>query len=243
MNKQVIFQDWGLRDYQSAWDEQEQILADTVAIKVANRQQVTQMETPNYLFFVQHPHVYTLGKSGKPEHLLEDEEGLKALGAQYFKINRGGDITYHGPGQLVGYPVFDLENFKADIHWYMRTLEEAVIRTCADYGIEAGRIPGLTGVWIDYIEQKNPRKICAMGVKASRWVTMHGFALNINTDLSYFDHIVPCGIQGKDVTSIAHEVGHPVDFQEAAVHMKNHLGELFEMEWHHPLPLTSLINT
>jgi lipoyl(octanoyl) transferase len=159
-----------------------------------------------------------------------DDEGLEKYHAQYFKINRGGDITYHGYGQLVGYPIFDLENFFTDIHRYMRFMEEAVIRTCADYGIEAGRIDGLTGVWIDYVEQKNPRKICAMGVKASRWVTMHGFALNVNTDLSYFSHIVPCGIDDKAVTSIALEVGREIEMAEVESRMLGHLKDIFEFE-------------
>lgn len=231
MNKQVIFQDWGLRDYQSAWDAQEELLAATVARKVQNRQAAVeeQLPTNNYLLFVQHPPVFTLGKSGKPEHLLEDEQKLEQLGIQYYKINRGGDITYHGPGQLVGYPILDLDNFRPDIHWYMRTLEEAIIRTCADYGLDAGRIPGMTGVWLDHVEQKNPRKICAMGVKASRWVTMHGFALNVNNDLAFFEYIVPCGLEGKEVTSLAKELGHLLDFQEVSQRLKAHLANLFEM--------------
>lgn len=231
MNKEVFFQDWGLRDYQSSWDEQERILAEVVAQKVENRKlsEAEQRPTPNYLFFVQHPPVFTLGKSGKPEHLLQTEPELESKGIQYYKINRGGDITFHGPGQLVGYPILDLDNFKPDIHWYMRMLEEAIIRTCADYGLDAGRIEGLTGVWLDYLEQKNPRKICAMGVKASRWVTMHGFALNVNTELDFFDYIVPCGIEGKAVTSLAREVGHELDFTEVAQRVRTHLAELFEM--------------
>ncbi|MDQ1087243.1 MULTISPECIES: lipoyl(octanoyl) transferase LipB [unclassified Siphonobacter] len=231
MNKEVFFQDWGLRDYQSSWDEQERTLAAVVARKVENRKlpEAEQVPTSNYLFFVQHPPVFTLGKSGKPEHLLQTEPELESKGIHYYKINRGGDITFHGPGQLVGYPILDLDNFKPDIHWYMRTLEEAIIRTCADYGLAAGRIDGLTGVWLDYLEQKNPRKICAMGVKASRWVTMHGFALNVNTELAFFDYIVPCGIEDKAVTSLAKEVGHELDFNEVAQRVKTHLAELFEM--------------
>ena len=160
--------------------------------------------------------------------VLEDDASLKELGIDYYKINRGGDITFHGPGQLVGYPILDLDNFFTDIHKYMRLLEEAVIRTCADYGIEAGRIEGLTGVWLDYVEQKNPRKICAMGVKASRWVTMHGFALNVNTDLSYFNHIIPCGIEDKTVTSLEKELGSPQDMQQVSSRMLKHLADLFE---------------
>jgi lipoyl(octanoyl) transferase len=231
-NKKVIFQHLGLIDYQTAWDYQEKLHAEIVAIKLNNKHlEVDKQElTPNYLLFCEHPHVYTLGKSGKPEHLLLDENGLEKYEAKYYKINRGGDITYHGKGQLVGYPIFDLENFFTDIHKYMRFLEEAVIRTCADFGIDAGRIQGLTGVWIDHLEQKNPRKICAMGVKASRWVTMHGFALNVNTDLNYFKHIVPCGIEDKAVTSIEQELGKPQDFQAVSDRMAKHLKDIFEIE-------------
>lgn len=231
-NKTVIFQNLGLIDYQTAWDYQEKLHAEIVGVKLNNKQLAldSQVLTPNYLLFCEHPHVYTLGKSGKPEHLLLDEAGLENYEAKYYKINRGGDITYHGKGQLVGYPIFDLENFFTDIHKYMRFLEESVIRTCADFGIDAGRIQGLTGVWIDYVEQKNPRKICAMGVKASRWVTMHGFALNVNTDLNYFKHIVPCGIEDKAVTSIEQELGKPQDFQEVSDRMAKHLQDIFEIE-------------
>lgn len=231
-NKNVIFQNLGLIDYQTAWDYQEKIHAEIVAIKLNNKHlEVDKQElTPNYLLFCEHPHVYTLGKSGKPEHLLLDENTLEQYEAKYYKINRGGDITYHGKGQLVGYPIFDLENFFTDIHKYMRFLEEAVIRTCSDFGIDAGRIQGLTGVWVDHLEQKNPRKICAMGVKASRWVTMHGFALNVNTDLNYFKHIVPCGIEDKAVTSIEQELGKPQDFQAVSDRMSKHLKDIFEIE-------------
>ncbi len=231
-HKQVRFQDLGIIDYQEAWDYQEKLHAEIIAIKLHNKgvspEEAT--PTPNFLLFCEHPNVYTLGKSGKPEHLLLDEEGLKQNDAQYFKINRGGDITYHGKGQLVGYPILDLDNFFTDIHKYMRFLEEAVIRTCADYGVSAGRINGLTGVWVDFEKQLFPRKICAMGVKASRWVTMHGFALNINTDLRYFGNIVPCGIDDKAVTSLEKETGKTLDMKEVAEKMKQHLVELFEME-------------
>lgn len=232
INKHVEFRDLGLIDYQQAWDYQEQLFADIIATKIQNRDKAPdeQTLTPNYLLFCQHPHVYTLGKSGKPEHLLLDTEELDQKQARYYKINRGGDITYHGPGQLVGYPILDLDNFFTDIHRYMRMLEEGIILTLADYGLDAGRIEGLTGVWLDYVEQRNPRKICAMGVKSSRWVTMHGFALNVNTDLSYFGHIVPCGIQDKAVTSIESELGHAVAMEEVAHTLKNHLAVLFEME-------------
>lgn len=231
-NKNVIFQNLGLIDYQTAWDYQEKLHAEIVAIKLNNKHLALENQeiTPNYLLFCEHPHVYTLGKSGKPEHLLLDENTLEQYEAKYYKINRGGDITYHGKGQLVGYPIFDLENFFTDIHKYMRFLEEAVIRTCADFGIDAGRIQGLTGVWVDHLEQKNPRKICAMGVKASRWVTMHGFALNVNTDLNYFKHIVPCGIEDKAVTSIEQELGKAQDFQAVSDRMAKHLKDIFEIK-------------
>ncbi|GAA4449106.1 lipoyl(octanoyl) transferase LipB [Nibrella saemangeumensis] len=230
-NKQVQVQELGRIDYQTAWNYQEQLFAEIVAKKLDNRGVADnqQQPTPNYLLFCEHPHVYTLGKSGKESHLLANDNFLRAIGATYYKINRGGDITYHGPGQLVGYPILDLDNFFTDIHRYMRLLEEAIIRTLADYGLDAGRIPGLTGVWLDYDQQQNPRKICAMGVKASRWVTMHGFALNVNTDLSYFDHIVPCGISDKAVTSLAQELGREIALQEVAGRVRRHLADLFEM--------------
>ncbi|RAI84167.1 lipoyl(octanoyl) transferase LipB [Algoriphagus yeomjeoni] len=232
INKKVEFRDLGQLDYQEAWDYQEKLFAETVALKISNRPLVLAEQSPskNYVLFVEHPHVYTLGKSGKEENLLLDENGLKDHNAQYYKINRGGDITYHGPGQLVGYPILDLDNFFTDIHKYLRFLEEAIILTLADYGVPAGRIEGLTGVWIDHLEQKNPRKICAMGVKSSRWVTMHGFALNVNSDVSYFGHIIPCGIDDKAVTSLHLELGRTVEMQEVKVRVKQHLIDLFEME-------------
>lgn len=232
INKRVEFRDLGRMDYQKAWDFQEEIFAETVALKIKNRNlpPAQQVPSPNFLFFVEHPHVYTLGKSGKPENLLLDESGLKNHHASFYKINRGGDITYHGPGQLVGYPILDLDNFFTDIHKYLRLLEEAIILTLADYGIEAGRIEGLTGVWLDHVKQENPRKICAMGVKSSRWVTMHGFAFNLNADLSYFRHIIPCGIDDKAVTSLHLELGQSVDETEAKERVKKHFAELFEME-------------
>lgn len=232
INKTVKFRDLGCMDYQEAWDFQESIFAETVALKIKNRSlpPSEHTATPNYLLFVEHPHVYTLGKSGKPENLLLDESGLEKHHASYYKINRGGDITYHGPGQLVGYPILDLDNFFTDIHKYLRLLEEAIILTLADYGVPAGRIDGLTGVWLDHENQINPRKICAMGVKSSRWVTMHGFAFNLNVDLSYFAHIIPCGIDDKAVTSLHLELGRPIDEAEAKEKVKNHLRDLFEME-------------
>lgn len=229
MNKVVKFIDWGLTDYQEAWDWQEEIFNETVALKTKNRTENTLVETPNYLIFNEHNHVYTLGKSGKPENLLLDEAGLKEKQATYYKINRGGDITYHGPGQIVGYPILDLDNFFTDIHLYLRTLEEAVILTLADYGIEAGRYPGFTGVWLDADNDK-ARKICAMGVRCSRWVTMHGFAFNVNADLAYFKNIVPCGIDDKDVTSMQRELGYKLDMEEIKSKLKNHIAVLFKME-------------
>jgi lipoyl(octanoyl) transferase len=229
--KTVAFRDLGCMDYQEAWTYQENLFAAIVAQKIQNRNlpEAEQAITPNYLLFVEHPHVYTLGKSGKPEHLLLDATGLEAHAATYYKINRGGDITYHGPGQLVGYPILDLDHFFTDIHRYLRYLEEAIILTLAEYGVPAGRIEGLTGVWLDHDTLKNPRKICALGVKSSRWVTMHGFAFNLNVDLSYFGHIVPCGIDDKAVTSLHLELGRQVDVQEVKEKVKKHLAALFEM--------------
>lgn len=228
MNKEVQFIDWGLTDYQEAWDKQEAIFKETVALKGKNRTEQTALPTPNYLVFCEHPHVYTLGKSGHPENLLLDEQGLVDKGATYYKINRGGDITYHGPGQIVGYPILDLDNFFTDIHLYLRTLEEAVILTLADYGISAGRYTGYTGVWLDPDNEK-ARKICALGVRCSRWVTMHGFAFNVNADLAYFKNIVPCGIDDKDVTSMQRELGRVLDMEEVKEKLKNHIAQLFEM--------------
>lgn len=228
-NKKVIFQDWGLLDYQQAWDRQEQVFSETVQAKTQNRNNNTTDPVKNHLIFVEHPHVYTLGKSGKPENLLLDEAGLKRKNASYYKINRGGDITYHGPGQLVGYPILDLDNFFTDIHLYLRTLEEAVILTLADYGIKGGRYEGFTGVWLD-ADNERARKICAMGVRCSRWVTMHGLAFNVNTDLSYFNNIVPCGIDDKDVTSMERELRYKLDIDEVKQKLKIHIAELFEME-------------
>jgi len=231
-NKKVIFKDLGLIDYKKAWDYQEKIFNETISVKLRNRDLPEQEQkiTENYLLFCQHPHVYTLGKSGKEEHLLLNEEQLKAKDATYYKINRGGDITYHGPGQLVGYPIIDLDNFFTDIHKYLRLLEESIILTLQDYGIESGRIDGLTGVWLDHIEKRNPRKICAIGVKTSRWVTMHGFAFNINAHLDYFNNIIPCGISDKAVTSLDKEVGEKMDFLEVSNRVKDHLQSVFNFE-------------
>lgn len=228
-NKSVEFIDWGLLDYQVAWDKQEELFNQTVASKIENRNNNTEQRTNNYLVFCEHPHVYTLGKSGKAENLLLDSAGLEDAQATYYKINRGGDITYHGPGQLVGYPILDLDNFFTDIHLYLRTLEEAIISTLADYEIVSGRYPGFTGVWIDP-DGPNARKICAMGVRCSRWVTMHGFALNVCNDLGYFSNIIPCGIDDKAVTSLEKELGFVPDMQEVKARVKHHIGRLFEMQ-------------
>jgi len=228
-NKKVTFQDWGLLDYQAAWERQGSVFSETVALKTLNRNNGTEIPVPNHLVFVEHPHVYTLGKSGKPENLLLDEAGLRGKSASYYKINRGGDITYHGPGQLVGYPILDLDNFFTDIHLYLRTLEEAIILTLADYGIVSGRYEGFTGVWLDADNEK-ARKICALGVRCSRWVTMHGFAFNVNTDLNYFKNIIPCGIDDKDVTSMERELGYKVDIEDVKLNLRHHISDLFEME-------------
>ena len=221
-NHQVQVHRLGLVDYVPTWEYQEALMEATLAIKTGNRLAestgTAPQPTPNHLLLCEHPHTYTLGKSGKPEHLLLDDAALAAHGASFHRINRGGDITYHGPGQLVGYPILDLDNFRPDIHWYLRMLEEAVIRTLAEYGLDAGRIPGLTGVWLDWAEgASSPRKICALGVKCSRWVTLHGFALNVAPDLSYFGHIVPCGITDKAVTSLAQELGAEITVSVAEV--------------------------
>ena len=230
-NKKVQVVDLNLAPYQEAWDMQERLMSDISEIKLANRNLALsdQALTPNYLLFCEHPHVYTLGKSGDASHLLMQEEFLHTINASFFKTNRGGDITYHGPGQLVGYPIFDLENFYTDIHLYLRMLEEAIILTCQDYGLSAGRINGLTGVWINH-ESDQARKICAFGVKASRWISMHGFAFNIKPDLSYFSHIVPCGITEKGVTSLSQELGVDVNELEVKEIVLGHLGALFGFE-------------
>lgn len=228
-NKKIIFQDWGLLDYQQAWEKQELIFSATVESKVANRNNNSLDPVPNHLIFVEHPHVYTLGKSGSPENLLLDEEALQRKQATYYKINRGGDITYHGPGQIVGYPILDLDNFFTDIHLYLRTLEQAVIDTLAEYGLQGGRYPGYTGVWLD-ADNDRARKICALGVRCSRWVTMHGFAFNVNTDLAYFKNIIPCGIDDKDVTSMKRELGREVDLGQVKQVLFRHIVRLFEME-------------
>ena len=229
MNKKVNFQDLGKIDYKECWDFQEEIFAEILAVKSTNRKENKTVSTKNHLLFCEHHHVYTLGKSGDEKHLLVNEEYLKSRGATFHKINRGGDITYHGPGQLVGYPILDLDNFFTDIHKYLRFLEEAVILTLREYGLESERSPGETGVWFD-VGTPKARKICALGVKSSRWVTMHGFAFNINSDLSYFGNIIPCGITDKSVTSLQKELGREMDMEEVKNKVKSHLIDLFEMK-------------
>lgn len=232
MNKKTHFIHLGLKDYQEAWDYQEKLFKETVDQKIANRKLPVeeQQVTKNFLLFCEHPHVYTLGKSGDENHLLANEAFLKEKEASYYKINRGGDITYHGPGQIVGYPILDLDHFFTDIHKYLRLLEEAVILTLKEYGIAAGRIDGLTGVWLDWEDERKARKICALGVKSSRWVTMHGFAFNVNTNLEYFNYIVPCGIEDKAVTSLSKELGRVMDMREVEDKLKGHLSTIFEMD-------------
>ena len=228
MNKKIKVTDLGSKDYQETWDFQEQLFQEILSIKSENKKHDSFNETPNHLLFVEHPHVYTLGKSGDVSNLLIDEKQLKEKEASFYKINRGGDITYHGPGQVVGYPILDLENFFTDIHKYLRLLEESVILTLEEYGIKSGRSEGETGVWLD-VGTPFARKICAMGVRASRWVTMHGFALNVNSDLGYFDHIIPCGIRGKAVASLNVELGvDKVNEEEVKERIKKHFSQLFE---------------
>lgn len=231
-NQKVIYQNLGLINYKEAWDYQEKLFNEIVDIKLENRKKTIgrQQETPNYLLFCQHPHVYTLGKSGNAKHLLLDETGLKEKKASFFKINRGGDITYHGPGQIVGYPILDLDNFYTDIHQFLRGIEQVIINTLEIYGLDAGRIEGLTGVWLDYAKQLNPRKICAIGVRTSRWVTMHGFALNVNTNLDYFNNIIPCGINGKAVTSLSRELGMEMNIAEVEGNLINGFRKFFHMD-------------
>lgn len=231
INHKVKFQDLGTKDYIPTWDYQESLLKENLDIKVKNRELSPEDYdiTNNHLLFVEHPHVYTLGKSGHEENMLANEEMLKKIEATYVKVNRGGDITYHGFGQIVGYPILDLENFYTDIHRYMRDLEEVIIRTIAEYGLTGERSPGETGVWLD-VGKPYARKICAMGVKASRWVTIHGFALNVNTNMKYFDYIVPCGITDKQVTSLKYELEKEVDMEEVKLKIKKHFVDVFGCE-------------
>lgn len=227
---QVEFRDLGLMDYKETWDLQETLFKSVIEQKIRVRNGESSEPTENYLLFVEHPHVYTLGKSGDRNHLLLDQASLKEKEASYYEINRGGDITYHGPGQLVAYPIFDLDHFFSDIHKYLRFLEEAVIATLAEFGIQGGRSEGLTGVWID-ADKPSARKICAMGVKSSRWVTMHGIGFNVNSDLSYFTNIIPCGIQDKAVTSMESELGHSVDMELVKSILKEKLANQFGYEY------------
>lgn len=230
--QQVSYIDLGLIDYKEGWDFQEKVFSELIQNKTDNRNlpKSEQRNTISSLIFCEHPHVYTLGKTGLESNLLLNKKQLEDRGAKFYKINRGGDITYHGPGQIVGYPIFDLDNFFTDIGKYLRYLEEAVIRTLNDFDITAGRLDGCTGVWLDSSEAKRARKICAIGVRSSRWVTMHGFALNVNTDLSYFSKIIPCGIEDKQVTSMQKELAKEVSMTSVKERLKAHLEILFEME-------------
>lgn len=231
MNKKIELQDLGLKDYKDTWDYQEALFKSIVDTKIKNRREDANLDTNNYFLFVEHPHVYTLGKSGDMSNLLVDEVQLAEKGATFYKVNRGGDITYHGPGQIVGYPILDLDNFFTDIHKYLRLLEEMIILTLAEYGLKAERSKGETGVWLD-VGTPFARKICAMGVRASRWVTMHGFALNVNANLGYFDLMIPCGIRGKAVTSLNVELGKKqVDEAEVKAKLLKHFKVLFEAEF------------
>ncbi len=230
MNKTIIVQELGLKDYKATWDYQEELFKGIVDTKIKNRRENAGLQTENHFLFVEHPHVYTLGKSGDMSNLLVNEVQLKEKGATFYKVNRGGDITYHGPGQIVGYPILDLDNFFTDIHKYLRFLEEMIILTLVEYGVKSERSPGETGVWLD-VGTPFARKICAMGVRASRWVTMHGFALNVNADLGYFDNMIPCGIKGKAVTSLNVELGvDRVDEDEVKGKLLKHFIALFEAE-------------
>ncbi len=228
---QVIYEDLGLMEYQPTWDYQEQLLKHNTDIKLYNREHAEKRQTVNSLLFCEHPHVYTLGKSGDEKNLLLDANALEVAEAKFVRINRGGDITYHGPGQIVGYPIFDLEYFQTDLHLYLRSLEDAVINTLKHYSIKAGRIHGLTGVWIDEERTGYERKICAIGVRCSRWITMHGFAFNINTNLDYFKNIIPCGLNDKAVTSLQQELQHEVDIEEVKLILKNELAKKFGYDY------------
>ena len=227
----VFFRDLGLIDYREAWTLQEKLFNEVVDRKLSNRllEKDKQQQQQHFLLFCEHPHVFTLGRSGDEGNLIVSENELLKLQATFYRNNRGGDITYHGPGQIVGYPILDLDHFFTDIHKYLRFLEEAVIMTLKEYGIAAGRIAGSTGVWLDWDDDKRARKICALGVRCSRWVTMHGFAFNVNTDLSYFNHIVPCGIRDKSVTSMEKELGRKMDMNEVKEKLKKNLCEVFGM--------------
>ena len=229
MNRNILLRDLNIIDYKEAWDYQTQLLQEIVETKTKNRKSTLQETTKNHFLFVEHPHVYTLGKSGDLSNLLLTEKQLQQKEASFYKINRWGDITYHGPGQIVGYPILDLENFFTDIHKYLRFLEEAIILTIAEYGLKGSRSPGETGVWLD-VGTPFARKICALGIRSSRWVTMHGFALNVNVNLGYFDHIIPCGIKGKSVTSMEAELNRKIDLEEVKQKILTHFKTLFEVE-------------
>lgn len=229
INKNVKYKSLGLINYEESWKKQESIFNKIIDTKIKNRNLQKEIKTDNYILTCSHPHVYTLGKSGDEKNLLIDKNIIEKENLEFFKINRGGDITYHGPGQIVIYPILDLENFFTDIHKYLRSLEEAVILTLKDYNIESGRIKDYTGVWID-IKSDTPRKICALGVKTSRWVTMHGLALNVNTDLNFFKNIIPCGINDKEVTSISKEVGQDIKIKDVEKKLLNNLSKVFEFK-------------
>jgi len=226
----IALKDLGLKDYKEVWEYQNELFQKVIDIKLANREREKQESTPNYFLFTEHPHVYTLGKSGNMNNLLLSEDQLKEKGVTFFKSNRGGDITYHGPGQIIGYPIIDLDNFFPDIHLYMRKLEEVIILTIADYGLKGERSKGETGVWLD-VGTPFARKICALGVRTSRWVTMHGFALNVTTDLGYFDHIIPCGIKGKAVTSLKAELEKVIPQEEIKIRILKHFSKVFNAEF------------
>lgn len=233
MQQKVYFEDLGVKSYQPTWDYQESLLAKNTQIKSIAREKgenVMDSITEHRFLMVEHPPVFTLGKNGKREHLLVSEEQLQKLGIEFFHINRGGDITYHGLQQIVGYPILDLDKFKTDLGWYLRSLEQVIIDTIAEYGLKGERSSGETGVWLAPENPFMARKICAMGIKCSRWITMHGFALNVNTDLSHFEYIVPCGIQGKTVTSLEKELGKKVDYQEVKEKIKKHFARIFDCE-------------
>jgi len=233
MRQQVIFEDLGIRSYQPTWDYQEQLLKTAVGHKTEARtegKEASEAATQHRLILVEHPPVFTLGKNGNRSNVLVSDEQLKVLGIEYYHINRGGDITYHGLQQVVGYPIIDLDKFKPDLGWYLRSLEEVIIQVLAEYGLKGERSAGETGVWLDPQNPFVARKICAMGIKCSRWITMHGFALNVNTDLSHFEFIVPCGIEGKTVTSLEKELGKKVDYEEVKQKIKFHFESIFDCE-------------
>lgn len=233
MQQKVYFEDLGVKSYQPTWDYQESLLAKNTQIKSIAREKgenVMDSITEHRFLMVEHPPVFTLGKNGRREHVLVSEEQLQKLGIEFFHINRGGDITYHGLQQIVGYPILDLDKFKTDLSWYLRSLEQVIIDTIAEYGLKGERSSGETGVWLAPENPFMARKICAMGIKCSRWITMHGFALNVNTDLSHFEYIIPCGIQGKTVTSLEKELGKKVDYQEVKEKIKKHFARIFDCE-------------